>query len=80
MAVLYNNRLIVWKGKVLMKEKHIFLYISNKHLTIVSFWPGLGHIIISKLIMVAKETDCSDWPGMGYVSKLGIKGGVNHLD
>lgn len=55
MAVLYNSRLTVWKGKVLVKEEGIFLYISNKYLTIVSFWPGLGHIIISKLIVVAKE-------------------------
>lgn len=70
----------IWKGKVLVKEEHIFLYISNKHLTIVSFWPGLGHIAISKLIMGAKGTDCSNWPGLGYVSRLQVKGSVNHLN
>lgn len=72
-AVLYNSRLAVWKGKVLVKEEDIFFYISNKYLTIVSFWPGFGHIIIYKLIMVAKGTDCFNWPGLSYVSRLRVR-------
>ena len=66
-AVLYGIRLTAYQLKA-------FLCISSKGLRIVSSWPGLGLLAISKLIMVAKTIDRFDWLGLGYVSKLGAKG------
>lgn len=77
MTVLYDIRWVVDQLKALEKQEHIFLCVSGKGLRIVSPWPNLGRTIIFKLIMVAKGIDCSHRP-WGYVSKLGVKGGVNH--
>ena len=58
---------------------HLLLYFQQRSPNCVSLaWCGsLDHLQSS---MVAKGMHQSGWAGLGYMSKLGAKGGVNLLD